>query len=77
VSVPEMKAFLGQIINMGLMSLPDIKNYWSSEWITQIKFFCDVMPRDRFQQIFWMMQWEMIPPKKAVGPSKEQRKYMG
>jgi hypothetical protein len=21
--------------------------------------------------------WEMIPPKKAVRPSKEQRKYMG
>jgi hypothetical protein len=25
VSVPKMKAFLGLIINMGLMSLPDIK----------------------------------------------------
>jgi hypothetical protein len=21
--------------------------------------------------------WEMIPPKKAIGPSKEQRKYTG
>jgi hypothetical protein len=37
------------------MSLPDIKDYWSSEWITQITFFGDVMSRDRFQQIFWMM----------------------
>jgi hypothetical protein len=37
------------------MSLPDIKYYWSSELITQIKFFGDVMSRDRFQQIFWMM----------------------
>jgi hypothetical protein len=27
VSVPEMKAFLGLIINMGLMPLPDIKDY--------------------------------------------------
>jgi hypothetical protein len=36
VSVPEMKAFLGLIINMGLMSFPDIKDYGSSEWITQI-----------------------------------------
>jgi hypothetical protein len=42
VSVPEMKAFLGLIINIGLMSLPDIKYYWSSEWITQIQFFGDV-----------------------------------
>jgi hypothetical protein len=37
------------------MSLPDIKDYWSSEWRTHIKFFGDVMSRDRFQQIFWMM----------------------
>jgi hypothetical protein len=34
-----MKAFLGLIINMGLMPLPDIKDYWPSEWITQIHFF--------------------------------------
>jgi hypothetical protein len=39
VSVPKMKAFLGLIINMGLMPLPDIKDYWSSEWITEITFF--------------------------------------
>jgi hypothetical protein len=31
VSIPEMKAFLGLIINMGLMPLLDIKDYWSSE----------------------------------------------
>jgi hypothetical protein len=55
VSVPEMKAFLGLIINMGLISLPDIKYYWSSERKTQIKFFGNVMSRNRFLQIFWMM----------------------
>jgi hypothetical protein len=55
VSVPEMKAFLGLIINMGLMPLPDIKNYWSSEWITQIQFFGDGMSRVHCLQIFWMM----------------------
>jgi hypothetical protein len=40
---------------MGLMPLPDIKDYWSSEWITQITFFGDVMSRMSFLQIFWMM----------------------
>jgi hypothetical protein len=34
VSVPEIREFLGLIINMGLMPLPDVKDYWSSEWIT-------------------------------------------
>jgi hypothetical protein len=52
VSVPEMKTFLGLIINMDLMPLPDIKYYWSSEWITQIKHFGDEMSRFCFLQIF-------------------------
>jgi hypothetical protein len=55
VSVPEMKAFLGLIINMGLIPLPGIKDYWSSERKTQMKFFGDIMSRDHFLQIFWML----------------------
>jgi hypothetical protein len=55
VSVPEMKLFLGLIINTGLTPLPDIKDYWYSERKTQIKFFGDIMPRDRFLQIILMM----------------------
>jgi hypothetical protein len=39
---------------MGLMPLRGIKDYWSSEWITQITFFDDVMSRVHFLQIFWM-----------------------
>jgi hypothetical protein len=49
-------AFLYIIINMGLMPLPDMKDYWCSEWITQIQFFGDVMSRARFLQIFWMIR---------------------
>jgi hypothetical protein len=55
VSVPEMKAFIGLIINTGIVLLPDIKDYWSSEWTTQVTFVGDVMSRDRFWQIFRMM----------------------
>jgi hypothetical protein len=78
VSVPEVKSFLDLIINMGLIPLPNIKDYWSSERKTEIIFFCDVMSRDRFLQTIWMMQvGEMTPPKKIIRPSKEQRKYMG
>jgi hypothetical protein len=29
--VPEVKAFLGLIINMGLIPLANIKDYWSRE----------------------------------------------
>lgn len=49
-----MKVFLGLLMNMGLIPLPDIKDYWSSEWTTQI-LFGYVMSRDHFLQIFWMM----------------------
>jgi hypothetical protein len=40
VSVPEVKAFLGIIINMGLIPLPDIKDYWSSEWTAKVQLWC-------------------------------------
>jgi hypothetical protein len=41
---------------MGLISLPNIKDYWSTDWTTQVTFFGDVMSiRDRFLQIFWIM----------------------
>jgi hypothetical protein len=55
VSVPEVKVFLGLIINLGLIPLPNAKDQWSSEWTTQLKFFGDVMSTDRFLQVFWMM----------------------
>jgi hypothetical protein len=34
VCVAEMKAILGLIINIGLMSLPETKDFWSGEWTT-------------------------------------------
>jgi hypothetical protein len=55
VSVPEVKTFLGVIINMGLIPLSSIKDYWSSERKAQIKFSGDITSRDRFLQIFWMI----------------------
>jgi hypothetical protein len=61
---------------MGLIPLPDIKDYWS-EWITQKKFFGHIMSRDCFLVILDNACGEMTPLKKAIGSSKEQRKYMG
>jgi hypothetical protein len=43
VSVPEMKAYLGLIINTRLMLVPDIRDHWSSECITNKMFWrCNV-----------------------------------
>ena len=50
-----MWGFLALLLNMGIIQLPDIENYWKTSWVCQIPFFSTVLPRDRFQEIFWMM----------------------
>jgi hypothetical protein len=79
MSVPEVKAFLDLIINMGLIlvPLPNLKDYWSSDKKTQIKFFGDNVQTSLFTDISDDACGEMVPPKKAIGPSKKRRKYMG
>jgi hypothetical protein len=62
---------------MGLMSLPNIKDYWSSEWITQIKLFGDVMSRVRYLQIFWMMHVENVTTEETNWPIKRTKKVNG
>ena len=51
----ELWGFLALIVNMGIIHLPDIESYWKTSWVCQIKFFRDIMPRDRFQEIFWLL----------------------
>ena len=42
------KAFVGVIINMGMLKLIDIKEYWSTHTTTNLPFFRRVFSRDRF-----------------------------
>ena len=55
VTVSEMKAFVGLILNMGLIQLPRLKDYWSTHETLNLQFFRRVFSRDRFLQIFWML----------------------
>ena len=50
-----MEALLAVVINMGLIQVPDIESYWSTNWISSIPFFSHLFARDRFEQIFWML----------------------
>jgi hypothetical protein len=77
VSVPEVKAFLGLIINISLISLPDTKDYWSSEWTIQIKFVGDVMSRDCFFPIFWMIRVGNDTAKESNPAIKRTKKVHG
>lgn len=55
VSLTEMKAFIGVILNMGLHHKPELVDYFSDDWLTKMPFFKDVFPKARFLQIFWML----------------------
>ena len=52
VSVKEMKAFVAIILNMGIIQLTNLKDYWSTQHTVNISFFRSVFSRNRFFQIF-------------------------
>ena len=54
VSVDEMKGFIAVILNMGIVQLANLKDYWSTDDTTNFPFFRSVFSRDRFLQIFGM-----------------------
>ena len=53
INVAEMKAFFGLLLAMGLLKLPKIKDYWRKiNWLIHVSSFGEVMPRDRFLQLY-------------------------
>ncbi len=51
----ELHGFLAIVFNMGIIKLPEFEDYWKTSWVAEIPFFSRVMPRDRFELIFWML----------------------
>jgi hypothetical protein len=47
---------------MGIIGLPNMKDYWSQEWSYHVPFFDYIFSRDRFTQTFWMLQLFPKPP---------------
>ena len=68
VTVVETKAFVGVILNMGIIQLKNLRDYWSTSTICNIPFFPAVFPRDRFFQIFGMLHVGEIS-----SPSKQEK----
>jgi hypothetical protein len=66
VTVTEFWCFLATVINMGIIGLPNMKDYWSQEWSYHVPFFNYILSRDRFMQIFWMLQ--LSPTPQTTGP---------
>ncbi|XP_012624730.1 splicing factor YJU2 isoform X1 [Microcebus murinus] len=55
VTIEEMKAFLGVILNMGVLNHPNLQSYWSMDFESHTPFFRSVFKRERFLQIFCML----------------------
>lgn len=51
VTVQEMKAFIGMNIAMGVVNLPEINMYWSTDPILEHSWFRTILSRNRFKQI--------------------------
>ena len=51
VTVEEMMAFVGLVIAMGVVRLPEIDDYWATDPILQHPWFSSVMSRTKFKQI--------------------------
>ena len=55
VTMSEILGFLAIILNMGLIHLPEIEDYWKTSWVSEVPFFPRVISRDRFEMIFSML----------------------
>ena len=51
----DLYGLLAVILNMGLIVLPTLQDYWSTAWTTQVPFFSSLMTRERFQMLFWLL----------------------
>uniref|UniRef100_A0A1B6MI17 PiggyBac transposable element-derived protein domain-containing protein n=1 Tax=Graphocephala atropunctata TaxID=36148 RepID=A0A1B6MI17_9HEMI len=60
LTISELKAFLGVIINMGMNGKPEMTDYFSTNWVDYQPFFKDVFSKERFMQIFWNLH--ICPP---------------
>ncbi|KAG5874318.1 hypothetical protein JTB14_010519 [Gonioctena quinquepunctata] len=51
LSTPELKAYIGCLILIGIHKLPRLEHYWSSNPLLRVDKICDVMNSKRFKKI--------------------------
>ena len=54
-TLDELKKVLAVVVNMGIIQVPELEMYWKTAWESNIPFFHDVLSRNRFEEIFWML----------------------
>lgn len=73
VTESEMRAFIGVIINMGLVVSPTLESYWSRAFHLKMSFFRTIFSRKRFFQIFWSLHLETISPNTRTTRTRIER----
>jgi hypothetical protein len=66
LTVPELKAWIGCLIAMGINKLPNIKMYWDSTW--KLSLVSDRFTRDRFLSI---KKYLHLADNESLGDQKE------
>ena len=54
-TLDKLKKVLAVVVNMGIIQVPELEMYWKTAWESNIPFFHDVLSRNRFEEIFWML----------------------
>ena len=57
ITLEEMMAFLGLVVNMSLIHNGDVREYWSTNPFQGTPFFREVFHRDRFLEILYNFQY--------------------
>ncbi|XP_017792479.1 PREDICTED: piggyBac transposable element-derived protein 4-like, partial [Habropoda laboriosa] len=65
ITKEEFLAFIAVILNMGLIQLPNMQEYWSTASNSRIPFFPETFTKARFMQIFWMLHLKKPTPRNA------------
>ena len=55
LTLPELQGFLAIIFNMGIIRLPELKDYWKTSWVAEVPLFSRMMSRDHFELVFWVL----------------------
>ena len=66
MTMSDLHGFFAIVMNMGLIHLPEREDYWKTSWTCEIPFFRRVLPRNRFEEIFWMLHVSHTEPGQPV-----------
>ena len=66
MTIADLQGFFAIILNMGIIHVPELEDYWKTSWTCAVSFFGRVLPLNRFEEIFWMLHVSHSEPDQPV-----------